>query len=95
MQLETLEHVYVIRPETYFYRFKGITDDQSNNLTLLSEWIHIFVRCLFFNILDDANYINHLNIHPLILMLPLIVLVFVLGFYGLVLDLMDFVLFIL
>lgn len=95
MQLEALEHVYVIRPKTYFYRFEGITNDQSNNLTLLSEWIHIFVWCLLFDILDNANYINHLNIHPLILMLPFIVFVLVLGFYGLVLDLMNFVLFIL
>lgn len=85
----------MISPEAYLYCFEAISNDQSNYLALLSERIHVFIRGLFLDFFDDADHINHLDINPLVLVLPSVVFVLVLRFNGLVLDLMDFILLVL
>ncbi len=85
----------MISPETNLNSLKGIPNRQSHNIPLLLIGITIPIGNLLLNTLNNANYIYHLTLHPLVLMLPTVVLELVLSPHVLILDLVDFVLFVL
>jgi len=83
----------VICPEAYFNRFEGVSNDQPNHISLLLKSVGILVCDFVFDFLHNSNHVNHLAFDPFIFMLPAIIFVFVLRFDDLVLDLLNFVVF--
>ena len=93
LEIESIEQVDMISPKADFDRLKSISDNESNNISLFLESICIFVCYFIFNLLNDSYHIDHLTFNPFVFVLPTIILVFVLGFYELILELLNFVLF--
>ena len=57
--------------------------------------VAIFICDFLLDPLEDPYDVDHLALDPFVLVLPAEIFVFVLAFHGLVLDLVDFVLFVL
>jgi hypothetical protein len=55
-EIERLKVFYLISPEADFYSFELVSDDDSDNISLIVSCV-LFIRSFFFNLVNDTNYV--------------------------------------
>lgn len=85
----------MVCPKADLNSFELVPYWQSDDVALLLICVAIFICDFLLDPLEDPYDVDHLALDPFVLVLPAEIFVFVLAFHGLVLDLVDFVLFVL
>jgi hypothetical protein len=85
----------MICPEADLDGFELIPDGQSDDIALFLIGVAIFICDFLLYALEDPYDVDHLALDPFVLVLPAKIFVPVLALHCLVLDLVDFVLFVL
>lgn len=84
----------MVSPEADFDSFEFVSDDNSDNISLIVGCV-LFVRGFFFNLVNDTNHVNIFVLTKVGIMVPMEKFLCILVVNLLICDFMDFILLVL